>query len=263
MIVQSLPQTRFTFFRAVVALMLREMSTTYGRTPGGYLWAFAEPIGGIALLTLVFSVITRSPALGTNFVIYFASGILPFMAYQATVEKVGASIMFSKQLLAYPNVTYVEAIIARFILNAVTQVVIAIIMFAAIIHLYELQLQIDYLACFQAYAMVFSLGFGFGLVHCFLKGMVPIWQRIWAVMNRPLFLISGVFFLIDPLPEHVRMWLLYNPIAHFIMQMRTGLYDTYDGVYISHLYVFLIAFVSAAFGLLMLNRYHKIILDDG
>ena len=263
MTVQTARKTQFTSLRAVVALMLREMNTTYGRTPGGYIWAFAEPIGGIALLTMIFAVITRSPPLGSNFVLYFASGILPFMAYQATVDKVGASISFSKQLLAYPNVTYIEAIIARFILNAVTQLVITIIMIAFIIYIYDLHLQIDYLACFLAYGMVFSLGLGIGLVHCFLKGMFPIWQRIWSVMNRPLFIISGIFFLLDPLPEHVRTWLLYNPVAHLIMQMRKGIYDTYDAAYISGLYVFMFAFVSAAFGLLMLNRYHKTIIDDG
>ena len=40
--------------RTVVALMLREIATTYGRSPGGYVWALADPILGIALLTLVF-----------------------------------------------------------------------------------------------------------------------------------------------------------------------------------------------------------------
>ena len=38
---------RFRSARAVVALMLREMATTYGRSPGGYVWApgYWEPRG--------------------------------------------------------------------------------------------------------------------------------------------------------------------------------------------------------------------------
>jgi capsular polysaccharide transport system permease protein len=258
-----MPRVRFTSLRAIMALVLREMSTTYGRTPGGYIWAFAEPLAGIVLLTVIFSVITRTPALGDNFVIFFASGILPFMAYQSTVEKVGASIVFSKQLLAYPGVTYVHAVIARLVLNAITQMVIAVILIGGIFYVYDLHLHVDYLACFLAYGMVLALGLGIGLVHCFLKGLFPIWQRIWAVANRPMFIVSGIFFLIDPLPEHVRSWLLYNPVAHPIMQMRKGIYDTYDAPYASGIYVFLFALISAAFGLLMLRRYHKTIIDDG
>ncbi|MDJ0823602.1 MAG: sugar ABC transporter permease, partial [Paracoccaceae bacterium] len=34
---------RFATARAVMALMLREMSTSFGRSPGGYLWAILEP----------------------------------------------------------------------------------------------------------------------------------------------------------------------------------------------------------------------------
>ena len=32
--------------------MLREMGSTYGRSPGGYLWVIAEPIGVIAVLSI-------------------------------------------------------------------------------------------------------------------------------------------------------------------------------------------------------------------
>lgn len=39
---------------AVAALVLREMSTRYARTPGGYLWAIPEPLGLIVILGLVF-----------------------------------------------------------------------------------------------------------------------------------------------------------------------------------------------------------------
>ena len=53
---QTLPQSsnssrssipRFRMVRTVIALMLREMSTTYGRTPGGYVWALMQPLGSI------------------------------------------------------------------------------------------------------------------------------------------------------------------------------------------------------------------------
>ena len=43
------PGPRFQMPRIVMALMLREMATTYGRSAGGYLWAILEPILGIAL----------------------------------------------------------------------------------------------------------------------------------------------------------------------------------------------------------------------
>ena len=46
---RGLPSATRSSLRAVAALVLREMSTRYGRTPGGYLWAILEPLGMIIM----------------------------------------------------------------------------------------------------------------------------------------------------------------------------------------------------------------------
>ena len=51
----ALPRKRTGTVQTVIALMLREMSATYGRSSLGYLWAILEPVAGIFLLTFVFS----------------------------------------------------------------------------------------------------------------------------------------------------------------------------------------------------------------
>ena len=70
------------------ALVVREMSTKFGRSWGGYLWAIAEPLGGILLLTLAFSLALRKPPLGTNFPLFYATGIVPFFLF-SNVERLG------------------------------------------------------------------------------------------------------------------------------------------------------------------------------
>ena len=60
--------------RATLALILREMSTSYGRTPGGYLWAVAEPVAAVALLTVVFALAFDHPPIGRDFALFYASG---------------------------------------------------------------------------------------------------------------------------------------------------------------------------------------------
>ena len=52
----------FANLRVILALMLREMTTRYGKSTGGYIWAFAEPLGMIAILSAVFSMAIRTPA---------------------------------------------------------------------------------------------------------------------------------------------------------------------------------------------------------
>lgn len=256
-------ERRFAFYRSVMALILREMSSTYGRSPGGYAWAVVEPVAGIAILSIVFNFIVRTPPLGESFPVFFATGLLPLSTYQALSTKVGMAIKYSRPLLAYPRVTYIDAIIGRIVLTLLTNVVVFIIIMTGLIWTTGQAVSLDFLAIANSFGMVLALGTGIGLVNCLLMSLFPLWRFIWAVINRPMFIISGVIFMIDTAPEEVRDLLMLNPVAHAVSMMRAGFYGTYDAAYVSSSYVYMVACVLAAFGMLMLHRYHRVILDEG
>ena len=52
--------------RIVFALILREMGAKTGESRWSYLWAVAEPLGGIVLLTIAFSIMLARPPIGHN-----------------------------------------------------------------------------------------------------------------------------------------------------------------------------------------------------
>jgi len=247
--------------RTVTALLLREMSTTYGRSALGYLWAILEPVGGIALMSIIFSFAFRAPAIGTNFPLFFASGILPFMAYTSTAQKISVSLRFSRALLFYPGVTFVDAIVARFLMNAITEILIFSIVLAGIIIAFDLRVILDLPALVLAFIMAFVLALGVGTLNCYLLSVYPLWERAWAILNRPMFIISGIFFVYDTIPLPYRDWLWWNPLVHLVGQARSGVYVTYDSSYVSPLYVFSIALVTLATGLLLLRRHYREIIN--
>src|SRR5690606_15198503 len=90
---------RFRMVRTVTALMLREIATTYGRSVGGYIWAILEPVLGVALLSVLFSLALRSPGLGSNFPLFYATGFLPFAMFHDLSSKTAAAIRFSRPFL--------------------------------------------------------------------------------------------------------------------------------------------------------------------
>ena len=257
-----LSQRRFKTTRTVIALVLREMATTHGRSPGGYLWAIMEPVAGIALLTFIFSFAFRAPPLGTNFALFYATGVLPFMAYMDISQKVSHSIHFSRALLFYPGVTFVDALLARFILNTITQLMVFSIVMTGVIMIFDVPVILDFEAIFQSLAMAVCLGVGVGTLNCFLVSMYPAWDRIWAILNRPMFLIACIFFLLEAIPEPYRGILWYNPLVHITGEMRAGFYPTYDAGYVSMIYVFGISITCFLFGLVFLGRYHRDILNN-
>lgn len=253
---------RFATLRAVLALMLREMATTYGRSPGGYLWAVLEPVGGIAILTLIFSFSFTTPSLGTNFPIFYATGILPFMMFNSVCNRVSTALLFSKSLLAYPAVTYVDALLARFIVNTVTQAMVAYVVFGGILMMYETRTLPAPLLIAQSLGLTALLALGIGTLNAYLIARFAVWQMVWSILTRPLFLISGIFFLFNAMPHPMRDVIWFNPLIHVVGIMRAGFYPTYDANYTSMAYVLLVSLITFAAGLVLLRRSHRDLLGD-
>ncbi|TRD15446.1 ABC transporter permease [Palleronia caenipelagi] len=259
---QGLHARSFKTWRTVSALIMREMATTYGRSPGGYIWAILEPVGGLAIMTIAFSVMLRSPALGTSFPLFYATGLLPFMMYSDVALKLGQSIRFSRQLLFYPAVTYADAIVARFLLNTLTHLMVFYIIMTGLMWFYDTRNILDYAAILNALGMAMVVGLGVGTLNCFLLTRFGLWERIWAIVNRPMFLMSGIFFLYDNLPEPFRSYLWLNPLIHVTGEMRRGFYASYDATYVSHTYVYGFGLTALCIGFIFLSRYHRVLLNN-
>lgn len=252
----------FATFRTVAALVLREMSARYGRSPGGYVWAILEPLGGILVLSFAFSLMLRSPSLGNSFLLFYATGFLPFSIYQNISNTVARAIGYSKPLLRYPSVTWVDALLARFLLNTLTAVMIAYILLAGILTLTEAQsvLRIGYIL--EAFCLTALLGLGVGVMNCLISGIFPVWEMIWSILTRPLFIASGVFHIMEDLPRNAQAILWYNPVLHLTGLMRKGFYPMYTASWISVPFVVGVSMVLLVLGLVLLQRYHKDILNN-
>jgi len=241
--------------------MLREMSTTYGRSPGGYIWAGLEPAVGILLLTAIFSAAFSTPPLGVNFPIFYASGLVPFTLFLTVNGKMGIALLFSKPLLEYPTVTFVDALLARFLTNVITQLMVAYVIIGFILIAYETQTILDMPRIILGFAMASALALGIGTMNCFLISRYQVWQQIWSIVNRPLFLISCVFYTFETIPAPFNDYLWWNPVVHVVGVTRSGFYSYYDAAFASPLYVFGLSIGLTCFGLLFLQRQYKDLME--
>lgn len=253
---------RPTLWRTVGALMLREMSTTHGRVPGGYLWAVAEPLAGIALLSAIFAIGFHAPALGLSFPLFYATGLLPFLAFSDITGKLAQALNFSRPLFAYPAVGVFDAILARFLLAVLTQLAVASLLLGGILFLSETRATPDLAILAQVAGLLAVLSLGMGAMNCLLIGLAPLWQRIWSIAMRPMFLASGVFFTFEQVPLPWRDLLWWNPLIHVVGLVRRGLYPGYDAAYASPTYLMALGLGVALLAGIGLGRWHRDILSD-
>ena len=183
------------------------------------------------------------------------------MMYMDLSNKLAQTIQFNRALLAYPRVTFLDAILARLILNLLTQATVQCLVVGFILVTSQVATTFDYTKILLAYAMIIFLGIGIGTLNAFLTLAYPIWQTAWSILNRPLFIISCVFFLFDSVPQPYSDFLWYNPLIHIIGMMRDGYYPFYQPNYVSIAYPMAIGIVTLMVGLFLLRRYHRDMLD--
>lgn len=241
--------------RTILALMLREMATSYGRSIMGYLWAIVEPVAALALMTLVFSAFLRSPPIGSNFPLFFASGFLVFNIYVDVGNNVARAVQYSRPLLEFPAVTPLDTILARFLLNYLTHLMVIAILLTGIIEIYDLHQIMDLRILVLALLLAGGFALSIGIFNCYLFVAFPSYAQIWAILNRPMFIVSGIFFLFDHVPQPFRDILWFNPMVHIIGLTRAGIYPTYEADYVSIPYVAGVSLMLSLIGLHLIRRY--------
>ncbi|EPX78541.1 ABC transporter permease [Litoreibacter arenae] len=254
---------KFRTARTIFALIMREMSTTYGRSPGGYAWAILEPVLALTVLTTVFSFVIKSPPLGDSFPLFYATGYLPFMLFNDIANKTATSLNYSRSLLKYPAVTFMDALIARCALHLLTHVLVGYAMFFGMFIILDLRISPDYTQVALSYLLGGLLGFGVGCFNCYVMMAFPVWERMWQILTRPLILISGLFLPFEAMPKFAQDILWWNPLMHVVGYLRKGIYaPSYEGAYLSLAFPVITSLVLMALGILLLWRNHQGLLEN-
>jgi capsular polysaccharide transport system permease protein len=213
------------------------------------------------MLTFAFSFAFPRPPIGTNFPLFYATGIIPFFLFTTVSTSAAQAIVSNRGLLTYPVVRPLDAVLSKFITDFVTMFVTGVVLFASIILYYDLPVTLDLAAIFNGFLLMGLLGLGIGTLNCAIIGFWPTWRHIWSVLTKPIFIISGMFFIFEVLPAKGQAVLWYNPLLHAIGLMRSGFYDGYDPHYVSVPYVLGISGTLFVIGAYLLRRHRSRLLE--
>jgi capsular polysaccharide transport system permease protein len=221
----------------VIALILRETRTRFGRNRLGYMWALIEPIVVTFTFYGVMIVAGRPAPLGMGLFSFIATGVLPYTLFTNTVSRVADAINSNKALLYYPQVRPLELVMARAALEAATFIAVFVLIMAAdALIAQRLDLE-EPLLVIAGLVAASALGAGLGLVFCALGQMSTLADRVRGPLLRPLFWVSGIFFTADSVSERARDALLWNPLFHVTELVRAGWFSSYDVTHVDPGYV--------------------------
>ncbi len=235
--------------RVLLALMLREARTRYGRQQIGYLWALIEPIVHISMMMLFFSFMGRGSPLGDSLPMFLATGFSTFLGFRNVYNRTRGGYGSNEALLSYPVVKIVDVFLGRALLELATWIVVMVLLIGALIMLGHGSLPHAPLLMLEAVAALFCIGFALGMCVGLLVTFVPSAGTFLSWPFRILYFISGVFLLPDNMPPMVRDIIVWNPVLHAIALFREGYYAMYDShmLDVAYLWKFAVALLLIAF----------------
>lgn len=212
--------------RVVSAFIIREIATRYGRSPGGYIWALLEPVAFIALMSLVMGSLGRAPAIGDSFPLFYATGFLAFNMYKGMEGYLISSVSANKALMSYPKVAPIDSVVARFILQGITSVVVSIVILGGTMLTVHNSLSLHWAYLLEATGYAWFMALGMALMNIVLFFRFPLYEKIFAIVMRPLFILSGILYVPSQMPHPFSDILLDNPLVHIVMLFREGFYGS-------------------------------------
>jgi len=247
--------------QVLLALVLREVKTRFGREQLGYLWAFFEPSMYVCVFAVIFYLIDKPFPAGMPMLLFLVTGIVPFMLWRDCMMRSLSAIPANRQLLTFRQVTPLDLIVSRMLLEAATKVMVFIVMAAVGLFLSD-TVRIENVLLVSFYLLSFALlGFNLGAWLAAFSILFPAIERFTPhFLVRPAFFASGLFYTADMLPEVVREFFLFNPLLHGTELLRSAFFVEFESNYGDVGYLLMWVFSGLFLGLVAQRAMRKRIL---
>jgi capsular polysaccharide transport system permease protein len=236
--------------RVIYALIIRETRTRFGDSILGYGWALLEPILHLAMLSVAFSVLMRGrPPLGTQFFLFYYTGLIPYHVFVHASGSMTYAVTANAPLLQLPPVKTTDVIVARGLLELVTDLLVATIILCGLLAVGIGHLPHDLLGIAGSVAVVWLFACGCGFINAALNGLWKSWDKIWNQVTRILYFCSGIFYVPAMMPDWIRDLLSWNPVLHGVDWFRSSFFAEYEPFWLDRAYLAIAAGLALLAGL--------------
>ncbi len=242
-------RSRLDTWRDVIfALFIRELQSKFNDKLG-FTWAFIEPALFILMLSFLRGRLSGSDVHGVPVFVFMMIGLIYIQSFSNTWNSVTQSIHRNKPLYAFRQVHPISSLVAQLVIEALVKVgvVFLLILFMYVAGI-EGQLENPLLAIALLF-LIFLSATSLGLLFAVGEAFVPELSKVRAVLNRPLFFISGVFYSLQDIPQEYWVYLNWNPILHAIELTRFAAYPAYGSAGVSIQFLVMFTLVSVFFAL--------------
>ena len=248
----------------VQALAYREQSERILKSPFGVAGLLVEPLLLVATFLLLRLLLRDRGSLFMNPVLQLASGFVLFYLFlKISLSALRGVSGRDRALLGLRRVKPLDLLLARGLVEVQLYGTCLVLVIAAV-SAYQWQISVaNPGAAVGIFLLVALSSLGIGLSALVMGHRFPIVRFIARlIFRRLLFWTSGLFFSVALIPDHLRPWMLWNPLLHGIELMRHALTPSYPIPGISLPYLLAWALGSVGVSLLIYNNNEQLLTAE-
>ena len=222
--------------RVIGALMLRELTTRFGRENIGFLWIMAEPLLFAGLVGLLWRAMKGPEEYGVDIVAFVVSGYIPLVLFRSSVSRAVSSFTANGSLMYHRQIKILDLILVRFLIELIGHMMayLFIALVLSVFGFFPWPHDLGFLMLGWAYYALFT--FAITLVVAPLSELSEVLEKIMPITTYLMVPFSGAFYLVGAMHGDAAKIVLYSPPVHSMEMMRYGIFGPsidpqYDFIY--------------------------------
>lgn len=210
--------------RVIGALMVRELTTRFGRENIGFLWIMAEPLL-FAILVAIFWRIAKGPLdFGVDIVTFVVTGYIPMVLFRTCISRGVKSFTVNGGLLYHRQIKLLDLLLVRFLIELIGHMMAYLFVGSVLgaLGYFPRPYDVGFIILGGFYFALFT--FAVMLVVASISELSEAVEKIVPVTTYLMVPFSGAFYLVSALTPSAANVVLYSPAVHGMEMMRYGVF---------------------------------------
>jgi capsular polysaccharide transport system permease protein len=219
--------------RVIWALLMRELSTRYGRNNIGFLWLIGEPLTFAAFVVVMWAAIKPPFEHGVRIIPFVVTGYMSTILVRHMVQHGMNCVKANTGLLYHRHITVMHLFIARLTLEFIGVSFAFLTIFTILLLLGQMSPPPNLPLVYEGWVILAGLAVGLALIFGALAELFEFMERIVGVITYIMVPLSGTFYMAAWIPPGFRRFVLMLPFIHPVEMMRSGFFGEFVQTYYS------------------------------
>ncbi|MHC0504899.1 ABC transporter permease [Achromobacter aegrifaciens] len=213
--------------RTLLAMFIYQLRVMHGESRIALVWALVGPVVLLTLISSLYILMGTHYIMGMDVQTFSLLGATTWIMFRQIAFRSSTAYVSARGLLNFQGVTPLMcALVQAFIYVSVYLVVFLVLISAG--HALELvTLPKSWSGFLRFVVLMGCFGAALGVLFGSIATYWHFFLRLAPIIERFLQIFAAVFFVSEQLPENLRPWMLWLPLAHGMQLLRSAYFEAY------------------------------------